>query len=414
MRTLFTTTWLLAVCTLGLAPACGQEEAENIDEQATHEQVALIKVDRGAKSDMTLNAFCLTRQGEILAACGNGPGEIRVFDGEGKFLRFWEVPVKPESVNTAPDGTVLVAGSGKLFRYSTDGEELHQADSPHARAVKENAEKIREEAVAQLEQTVNNVANQIEQYARLVEQLETKKKKEGLKEQEQQILDILPENIERLKEYQKKNPQTQEISERQIKQQVEFMTQHKMRMASVSADDNYVYAATPALSGYGFEVWRLDPDFEQGEVVISDLRGCCGQMDVQACSSGVYVAENARHRVVCLTSEGDEVTNWGQRDRTGLDGFTSCCNPMNVCFNTTGDVYTAESNTGRIKRFSSDGKFLDFVGDVKLVPGCKNVSIAVTGDGERVYMLDITRNHIVLMQRKSADAASDAKVGGAE
>lgn len=36
-----------------------------------------------------------------------------------------------------------------------------------------------------------------------------------------------------------------------------------------------------------------------------------------------------------------------------------------------------------------------------LVPGCKNVSIAVSHDGDHVYMLDITRNHIVVMARKS-------------
>jgi sugar lactone lactonase YvrE len=74
---------------------------------------------------------------------------------------------------------------------------------------------------------------------------------------------------------------------------------------------------------------------------------------------------------------------------------------MNVTFGKNGDVYTAESNTGRIKRFTADGEFVDFIGDVKLVPGCKNVSIAVSKDGKRVFMLDITRNHVVVMDRKS-------------
>jgi sugar lactone lactonase YvrE len=149
----------------------------------------------------------------------------------------------------------------------------------------------------------------------------------------------------------------------------------------------------------------MNHEFQNAEVIISGLSGCCGQMDVQASSTGLYVAENSRHRVVRYEANGKLVSTWGKGDRTGVDGFSSCCNPMNVCFGKNGDVFTAESNTGRIKRFTADGKFVDYVGDIKLVPGCKNVSIAVSPDGDRVYMLDITRNHIVLMERKPAAAA---------
>ena len=76
---------------------------------------------------------------------------------------------------------------------------------------------------------------------------------------------------------------------------------------------------------------------------------------------------------------------------------------MNVAFGKDGSVYTAESNTGRIKRYSKDGELLALVGSVKLVPGCKKVSIAVSEDGHRVYMLDITRNHIIVMQARAAE-----------
>ena len=152
--------------------------------------------------------------------------------------------------------------------------------------------------------------------------------------------------------------------------------------------------------------WKMDNDFSSGKQIISGLSGCCGQMDVQCCESGIYVAENSRHRVVAYDTDGKERISWGKADRTGLDGFTSCCNPMNVTFNAKGDVFTAESNTGRIKQFSKDGEFLAFIGDVKLVPGCKNVSIAVAPDNERVYMLDLTRGHIIIMTRKTAEAAA--------
>ena len=71
---------------------------------------------------------------------------------------------------------------------------------------------------------------------------------------------------------------------------------------------------------------------------------------------------------------------------------------MNVAFGPEGAIYTAEDDTGRIKRYSSDGKLLGLVGAVEVRPGCKNVSIAVNADGSRVYMLDITRNQIVQMK----------------
>ena len=73
---------------------------------------------------------------------------------------------------------------------------------------------------------------------------------------------------------------------------------------------------------------------------------------------------------------------------------------MNVAFGPDGTVYTAESNSGRIKRYSSDGELMDHIGSVELVPGCKKVSIAVSSDHQRVYMLDITRNHIIVMEAK--------------
>jgi hypothetical protein len=164
-----------------------------------------------------------------------------------------------------------------------------------------------------------------------------------------------------------------------------------------------VFIATKSLQGYGFVIWKTDAEFAAAKQIVQDLRGCCGQMDVQVNEKGIYVAENSRHRVVCFDTAGKEQLAWGKSDRKGIEGFSSCCNPMNVCFGKNKEVYTAESNTGRIKRFDTQGKFLDYVGDVNLVPGCKKVSIAVSEDADRVYMLDITRNHIILMKRKAAE-----------
>jgi sugar lactone lactonase YvrE len=133
---------------------------------------------------------------------------------------------------------------------------------------------------------------------------------------------------------------------------------------------------------------------------------------VQANDNGIYVAENTRHRVRGFSREGRQLLEFGSRERGRDDAFEGCCNPMNVAFGDDGSVYTSESGSGRIKRFSASGSFIELVGQVELVPGCKKVSIAVSPKGDQVYMLDITRGHIVVMARDSAKTAAASPADG--
>jgi hypothetical protein len=212
-------------------------------------------------------------------------------------------------------------------------------------------------------------------------------------------------NIEALRRYVAQNA-GDKPSDEQIEQQVAAMSAYKLKTASISASGKEVFLAVPAMVGYGYDVWRMSDTFEGAKNIVTGLRGCCGQMDVQCNADGVFVAENSRHRVCRYDRDGELITTWGERDLEGLAGFGSCCNPMNVAFGPGGEVYTAESTTGRIKRYSPKGELLGLVGNVDLVPGCKKVSIAVNGDGSRVYMLDMTRTHIVLMTRKATEGAA--------
>lgn len=392
------------------APSCGQAQLSslpkpaNISKQSTHEQVALIKVTEGERS-LTLNTFSLDKQGNILAGCnsgldsdGTGKGLIRVFDPDGKFIRSWKVPVNPEAINVAPDGSVLVAGNGRLFRYDGNGEKIHEAAAPHYKQLKSGADVIRKQVVQQMKQRGQNYDRTIKIYN---DRIAAIKKKANPTATDKRLLKAYERSLVSMKRIQAQLSNQPEPSKEKVDLQVAAMIKSKTGISSISSDGKYVYVATRALSGYGFAIWRTDTKFGNAKQIVSNLSGCCGQMDVQANEGGVYVAENSRHRVVCYDNSGKQLVKWGKSDRKGVEGFSSCCNPMNVGFGQNGDVYTAESNTGRIKRFSAKGKFLDYVGDVKLVPGCKKVSIAVSEDASRVYMLDITRNHIILMQRKS-------------
>ena len=165
-----------------------------------------------------------------------------------------------------------------------------------------------------------------------------------------------------------------------------------------------MFLCCAAVEGYGYDIYRLNHDLAGAVKIVAGLRGCCGQMDIQALDGDVYAAENSRGRVVRFDRDGEEVASWGKRDRKSVEGFGSCCNPMNVRLMPDGTVYTSEASLGRIKRFSPDGEFLGLVGTADIVPGCKHVALGVSPDGESVFLLDITRSQItVLKQRTEAE-----------
>ncbi len=409
----------LCLITAGIAKAA-DSSVESISDISTHKQTRLIKFSDSDDPDgkpASVNAFCLDASGNIVAACGTGPGEIRVVDKDGKKLQSWSLDIKPESVHVSPNGTVLVGGEGKLMRFDAEGKELANVDSPHAISLRSNNETLREEAIKTLNRSKNALGARIEMYQRIITMLEEKSEKQELSEQETKMLESLPKTLamwveqaeaERLEKEKNKEAGVEEDEgpgEAEIQASVDRMIQSKLRISSVTSNSDHVFVTTRSQAGYGFDVWKMTADLTDGEVIVSGLSGCCGQMDVQCCNvdsaAGLFVAENSRGRVVRYDFAGEELTKWGKKDRSGKDGFSSCCNPMNVCFSGSGDVFTAEASTGRIKRFSPEGTFLAYVGDVELVPGCKNVSIAVSPNDDTVYMLDLTRNHIAVMQPKS-------------
>ncbi len=111
--------------------------------QPTHAQTAVIQVTDANGQSLPLHTFCLTKTGQILAGVGGGSGEIRVYDADGKPLASWSVPVQPEAVNVAPDGTVYVAGNGQLLKLDAQGKLLLQKEAPHAAAIRTDAAKAR-------------------------------------------------------------------------------------------------------------------------------------------------------------------------------------------------------------------------------------------------------------------------------
>lgn len=432
------------------------KSSKTVSQVATHHQAALIEIKVPGQPQATVTCFCLTPDDRILAGCSGQSGEVRVFDREGKYLETWSSPVKPDAIFSRGDGAIFLAGEGQLVKLSSTGSVELKKASPHAAALIEHPEKLRAEVVAQIKQQAQMYEQQTKQFDQMIERAD--KEIASIKEQiaaiepsedasksdesatdgddhtnpskapkritvaRKKSLEVRITMYERQKvQYKQAKEQwanmaglnkSGELTDAQIDERVKASMAYKLKVSSISATKDDVFLATPLPAGYGYGIWRMDDQFENGSQIVSGLSGCCGQMDVKANDQGVFVAENSKHHVVRYDRTGKKLGEWGFSSRTGLDGFGSCCNPMNIAFGPENAVYTAEDDTGRIKRYSPEGKLLGLVGLVELKPGCKNVAIAVSSDGSHAYMLDITRNHIVRMDPRSADeiAKEEAKV----
>ena len=175
----------------------------------------------------------------------------------------------------------------------------------------------------------------------------------------------------------------------------------KLKMSSVCVTKENVFVAVAAVKGYGYEVWSTDRDFKNAKQIVKGLRGCCGQMDIKVRNNEIFVAENSRFRVCRYDMSGKLLGTFGKGDRSGVAGFSSCCNPMNLCFGPEGELITGESSLGLIKRFDADGKMLGVIGTAKVSTGCKNVAVHMSKDGKLAYMLDLTKQRIIVLGQKA-------------
>ena len=178
---------------------------------------------------------------------------------------------------------------------------------------------------------------------------------------------------------------------------------------AVSGDDLFVAFGSGWSMGSKSKLFRLDSQLANPVLLAEGLRGCCQRCDVVAADGLVYLAENSVHRVVAYDRQGTVVGKWGERSRTELEGFGSCCNPMNLCMGPGGVIYTAESGLGRVKAYSTSGEYLDLIGYVGverftraggLAASCSNIAIETTPDGRRVYVMDYKNNLIRVLEKK--------------
>jgi hypothetical protein len=306
-------------------------------------EVALIQI--GDKdSPGQLKNYCIARDGNILACFGQ---ELRVYSPEGKLLKSFPTEIKGGAITVADNGNLLIAGDGKVLKLSPEGKVLASADSPVA------SEPVK----------------------------------------------INKETEEMVREMAKQNNQSFEQEMERMKTALE---KRRSEVTGLAATGEDVFMAVPSPTDFSFRVYRFTQALEDPKLVIEKLRGCCGQMDVQAHEGNMWIPHNARHAIESFDREGRQVTKFGKSGKVKASDFGGCCEPKCIRVLPDGDILAAESGPPTcIKRFSADGKFKEVVALVEDTKGdCVRVTVAMSPDATKYYMLDTTRDAIRVFAAK--------------
>src|SRR6266850_4103651 len=316
-------------------------------------EVGLIQIG-DSKKPGALKTFCLNAEGNLLACFApnetglkNAPG-IRVYSPKGELLKTLPLGIKPGAICVAKDGSIFVAGDGRLLKLDATGKVLASAESP----------------VAKETVTIS-------------------------KETEEMVLEMVKQT---------KRPIKEELA--RMKTSLE---QRRADVTGLAVTDQDVFMAVPAPSDFSFRVYRFDRALQNPKLVVEKLRGCCGQMDIQAHDGKLWIPHNARHAVETRDREGIELTKFGTAGRVKATDFGGCCEPKNLRMLPNGDILAAESGPPTcIKRFSASGKFKEVIAVANNAKGdCVRVTVEMSPDGHRYYMLDTTRDAIRIFAGKS-------------
>jgi len=386
----------------------------------THKQFKLFR-PKHTSLDVTLQTFCLDSKGNIVAAVStNGAvvnsetvnGLILFYSPDFELVQELPLDFAPSAVNYDIDGTLYVAGGGKVAKIASDGKVIKMNATPNLL----NVDSLRDKAKTKLEQERKSMSASYENQIAMIDKAIAIKNKTTEKPEEpktevdsdkpqdenreatesdgemdvayiEQLTQISMEELENMRksysEYVKQFAVGQPIADEEVDSAIANMGQ----VRSIAVGDEDVFVTCPANLGYGYDIWRVNKELEEPKIVLKGVSGCCGQMDIQAKGKQLLVAENTKFRVAVYNQKGKLTSKFGNQDRSGKTGFGSCCNPMNIRCCDNGDVLTAESSIGTIKRFDAAGNLIATIGKAKIGMGCKHVALGHDPTLDRYYMM---------------------------
>jgi hypothetical protein len=316
-------------------------------------ELGVIQVGDSRKPGAVKN-FCMDAEGNLLACYApkqtgaKGGAGIRIYSPKGDLVKTLPVEIQPAAVCVAKDGTIFVAGDGRLLKLDATGKVLASADSPVAK-----------ESVVINKETEDMVKQMAEQSRRSFKD--------------------------------------------QLTQMKSSLEKRRSEVTGLTATDEDVFMAVPSPGDFTFRVYRFDHGLQGPKLVVDKLRGCCGQMDIASHDGKLWIPHNARHAVEAHDRDGKELSKFGTAGRVKAAHFGGCCEPKNLRVLANGDILAAESGPPTcIKRFSADGKFKGVVAIAEGAKGdCVRVTVEMSPDGKRYYMLDTTRDAIRIFGAKS-------------
>jgi hypothetical protein len=322
--------------------------------KASHKEVGTIQVG-DTKKPGALRNFCVNTDGNLLvcfaptdkSAKANATGGIRVYSPKGELLQTWPLEIKPSAVCVTVGGAIFAAGDGKLLKLDASGKVIASVASPVASepvVIGKDVEDMVKEMIKQSKQSyATELANM----------------KANLEKRRSEVTGL-----------------------------------------TTTAED--VFMAVPAPNDFTYRVYRFDQSLENPKLVVEKLRGCCGQMDIQSHDGKLWIPHNARHSVECRDRDGTQLSKFGKAGRVKASDFGGCCEPKNMRVLPNGEILAAESGPPTcIKRFSASGKFIETVAVLDTKGDCVRVTVAVSPDGSRYYMLDTARDAIRIFGTKS-------------
>lgn len=332
-------------------------------------------------------------------------GFLQIYNPDLELEQEFALPFAPTALDLDSSGNHFVAGSGIVARVSRDGEVELTADSPNMAGV--DMDELREEVIEDLEQRNKQMkkiySRQIEQFEEQIEELEKIDEEERTRRQNSR----LERARQNLKSYQEIiDQQFQEIDDDAIERQI----RSSGRITGLAVGGEDIFVATSAATGSGYEIHRVNRDLEDPERILKRLSGCCGQMDIHASEGKVYVAENTKFKVGIYDRDGEKISSFGKRLRGDNQGFGSCCNPMNVLCCGNGEILTAESSIGKIKKFNADGDMIAYIGRARIGGGCKHVAFGHDEKRDRYYVQYEDNHEICVLESTASASAVDPEL----
>ncbi|MCA9137703.1 MAG: hypothetical protein KDB00_13120 [Planctomycetales bacterium] len=399
-----------------IARAAGRSESQ-ID-SPTHRQIRVIRPLVDGQS-LTLHTLTTDADGNLLVAVGGESpqydysaigadhhgatktGFVLKLDAEGKELGRWTCGLIPSAMAVGPDGSIFVGGSGQLAKLTPDGKTTKPIDSPHIGDRKTFAKRTIKAQQMLMQSFLSE--DSLKPLRDMVEKLEEKPEGDRSRIEVAQ-LDALKTQLQQMENLIGGNKDSDEESDDnaddfQVDPMMEMQVEHAMNVTSMAASKEKLFVCATDPSNGGYSVWSLDHDMnpDNVQVIMTDLRGCCGQMDIQCCDEKMIVSENSSFQVGVFDLDGKRLTGFGSMDRTSRNGFGSCCNPMNSFPLPDGTILTAESSIGHIKHFDIDGNLIGYIGKANIGGGCKHCAMGYDAANDLYFMMYQDKNGICVL-----------------